>query len=225
MKPKNLKPPTNWENREVIIQDRVWYVPEYYDRYDEFKFPGWNSPDLFGNNNPVHVEYCSGNGAWIEAKALSHPHVNWVAVEKKFERVRKIWSKIQNNKINNLIVLCGEGFLATSLYFPKHSVSEVFVNFPDPWPKRAHAKHRIINPSFVEEMNRILTAKGMMTLVTDDVDYSAIMVDCLLGNASFESTCPDPFYHTDHQGYGSSYFEQLWREKGREIRYHQFRKR
>lgn len=225
MKPKNLKSPCTWETRKVVIQDRVWYVPEYYDCYQGFTFPGWESPELFGNNNPVNVEYCSGNGAWIEAKALSHPNVNWVAVEKKFERVRKIWSKIKNSDIKNLIVISGEGLLATSHYFPKQSVSEVFINFPDPWPKRVHAKHRIIQPSFVEEMNRILIKQGKITLVTDDVDYSSIMVRCMLGNEGFESICPEPYYHTDHQEYGTSYFEQLWREKGREIRYHQFRKK
>lgn len=225
MKPKHLKSPTNWENRKVIIHDRVWYVPEYFDRYEEFKFPGWDSSELFGNANPVQVEYCSGNGAWIEAKALANPHLNWVAVEKKFERVRKIWSKIQNHQLKNLIVICGEGFLATSLYFPKQSVSEVFINFPDPWPKRVHAKHRIVKPSFVEEMNRILVDQGKITLVTDDPDYSQIMVDCLCGNVHFESLYPQPFYYNEHKGYGTSYFDQLWREKGREIRYHEFRKK
>jgi tRNA (guanine-N7-)-methyltransferase len=219
MRPKHLKSPCTWESRKVIIQDRVWYVPEYYDRYEEFTFPGWDSPELFGNTHPVHVEYCSGNGAWIEAKALANPQINWVAVEKKFERVKKIWSKIKNSDIKNLVVLCGEGFLATSHYFPKQSVSEVYINFPDPWPKRIHAKHRIIKPSFVEEMNRILVNDGKITMVTDDASYSSIMVRCMLGNPNFEKIS------ADHKEYGTSYFEQLWREMGREIRYHQYQKR
>jgi tRNA (guanine-N7-)-methyltransferase len=225
MKPKHLKSPRTWETREVIINDRIWYVPEYYDRFQDFKFPGWDAPELFGNKNPVYVEYCSGNGAWIEEKALSNPLVNWVAVEKKFERVRKIWSKIKNSDIKNLIVICGEGFSATTNYFPQASVSQVFINFPDPWPKRIHAKHRIIKPRFVEEMGRILMGQGAITLVTDDPDYSSIMVECMTGNSSFESICPSPYYQTEHKEYGSSYFDQLWREMGKEIRYHQFHKR
>ena len=29
-------------------------------------------------------------------------------------------------------------------------VARLFVNFPDPWPKERHHKHRLIQPSFVD---------------------------------------------------------------------------
>ncbi len=225
MKPKNLKSPRTWKDRCVLIEDRVWYIPKFYDAFAEFIFPGWDAPELFGNTNPVMIEYCSGNGAWIAAKAQAYPQFNWVAVEKKFERVKKIWSKLKNLELNNLIIISGEGLSTTSHYFPDKSVSEIFINFPDPWPKRCHAKHRIISPVFVEQMNRTLTDSGKATLVTDDEDYSTIMIHCMLDHPNFESIYPEPHFTNEHQSYGTSYFDQLWREMGKKIRYHQFKKK
>lgn len=224
MKPEDLKSPFSWNERHILIKDRVWYVPDYYPEYDKFSFPGWEHPDLFGNSNPVCVEYCSGNGAWIAAKASENPHLNWVAVEKKFGRARKIWSKIQNMKLKNLIVVAGEGFTVTNHYFASGSISAVYVNFPDPWPKKRHWKHRIIQPTFLAEMARILQPSGVMTMVTDDFDYSCWTIGTFLKNPEFSSCHPEHHYVTEFANYGNSFFEDLWREKGKTIRYHQFRK-
>lgn len=225
MRPENLKSPFSWEERRVIIQDRVWFVPDYFDRYEEFTFPGWTHPDLFGNDNPICVEYCSGNGAWIAGKALANPNINWVAIEKKFVRARKIWSKAKNLKLQNLFVICAEGYNVTSRYFPPGTISDIYINFPDPWPKNKHAKHRIIQPIFVEELSRILKKDCCMTFVTDDPPYSQWTIDTLLSSPNFRSVYPAPYFITDEQCYGTSYFDQLWREKGRTIHYHKFCKK
>lgn len=225
MRPENLKSPFSWENRQIRIQDKVWFIPDYYENYADFQFPGWDHQEIFGNSNPVFIEYCSGNGSWIAAKALQNPQLNWVAVELKFARVRKIWSKIKNLKLNNLFVICGEGLLTTRHYLANESIEGVFVNFPDPWPKKRHAKHRIIKPEFVKEMSRILKKQGNMTLVTDDETYSKEMIEVCLAEANFFSQYPDPYFVHELPGYGTSYFEDLWREKGKNIFYHQFLKR
>lgn len=224
MKPKDLKRPFSWDERKVLLNDRVLYVPDYYDQYDTFKFPGWEDEQIFGNTNPVYVEYCSGNGTWIAKKAQEEPSCNWVAIEMKFERVRKIWSKIKNLKLDNLFIICGEGLTITSRYFDDEAVDKVFVNFPDPWPKKRHAKHRIIQPPFTNEVNRILKDKGEFTVVTDDPTYSEQICEVLQGSSNYKSIYPSPHYATELEGYGTSFFDQLWREKGKTIRYHQYLK-
>lgn len=224
MRPENLKSPFKWDERRIHYEDRVLYVPEYYDRFEEFTFPGWHSEMLFNNTYPLKVEYCSGNGTWITKRALSDPHANWIGIEKKFVRVRKIWSKIHNHTLPNLIAICGEGMKVTLHYFPHESVDEVYINFPDPWPKTRHAKHRIVQPPFIAEVFRILKQGGKLTLVTDDADYSNWMIAVCQGHTGLVPEHPAPFYVTEHPEYGTSYFDELWRSKGRVIRYHQFRK-
>ena len=225
MKPRDLKSPFNWHQRQVTIRDRIWYVPNYYDQYDSFTFPGWTDPLIFPRANPVKIEYCSGNGIWIADRAEREPGVNWVAVEKKFERVRRIWSKIKNRNIDNLLAVCGEGHTVTRHFISSHSVEEIFINFPDPWPKTRHSKNRIVQTSFILEIQRILKPNGVITLVTDDSDYSKIMIATMQECEGFFSLHPDPHYITRLEDYGTSSFDQLWREKGKNIHYHQYQKR
>jgi tRNA (guanine-N7-)-methyltransferase len=224
MRPEDLKPPFPKEDRKIVIHDHVWYVPPPHFSQSDYQFLGWSHTDFFGNDNPVNVEYCSGNGAWVADQALANPDINWIAIEKKFLRVRKIWSKIKNLKLKNLIVLCGEGYLATQRYFPSNSINEVYVNFPDPWPKKRHAKNRIFQPEFVNELARIITPKQKVTFVTDDPDYSEEVISIFANDKQFQSFYPAPFYAEEDQAYGSSYFEELWRSKGKTIRYHRFTK-
>ncbi len=222
MKPKDLISPYSWENRHTILSDGVLFVPDYYQNYDEYQFPGWDHQDIFGNNNPVKLEYCSGNGSWIVEKAMNEPDVNWVAVEIRFDRVRKIWAKKKNRGLNNLFIICGEALTFAHHYLPDSSICEIFVNFPDPWPKDRHAKHRLIRPRFIEENARCLKSNAMMTLVTDDEVYCTQMIDTMLENISFRSCYPEPYFITDVKDYGSSFFCNLWENKGKTIRHMQF---
>lgn len=223
MRPKDLKFPFIGDEPHILLSDRVWYIPDAPSG-SSFEFPGWSHPEIFGNNNPICIEYCSGNGAWIADKAAKNPLVNWVAVEMKFDRVRKIWSKVKNLGLNNLLVICGEALNTTTRFFGDSFASHVYINFPDPWPKRRHANHRLIQPKFVQEIWRILQEGKTFTFVTDDVPYSQWLIKVMSTHSGFVSLHPSPYYVNQLSDYGSSYFDELWRAKGREIRYHQYQK-
>ncbi len=224
MKPKQLQYPFSWDERHVLLKDRVLYVPDYYDRYQEFTFPGWESTELFAKPQPVAVEYCSGNGAWIIEKAKAHPDINWVAVEKRFDRVRKIYSKRHNEGLENLLIVSGEALTTTRHFFPASSVSNVYINFPDPWPKDRHAKHRLVTPPFVEQVGRILTNQGRLLLVTDHELYAEESIASIRQNPNFQSCCGERGFTKDRQNYGPSFFDSLWRSLGREILFVEFEK-
>lgn len=224
MKPEDLNPPFPRTDQHRIIHDRVWYHPEE-SRHPDLIFPGWEHPSLFGNDRPVVVEFCSGNGAWIAKKAAENPHLNWVAVEMKFDRVRKIWSKIKNGHLDNLIVIWGEAHATVEKYFPDNSISDAYMNFPDPWPKNRHAKNRLMRTEFADQLSRILKEGKSFTFVTDDAPYSKWTIQVMREHRDFVSFYPEPFFTTDASDYGASYFDSLWREQGRVIRYHKFYKR
>jgi len=223
MRPKNLKSPFTWEERRPAICDRILYVPEYYQGHEEYRFPGWESPEVFGRVADVEIEYCTGNGAWIIERALRFPERNWVAVEIQFDRVRKIWSKMHNFNLTNLFIVCGEGLTFTRYYVPDHSVSAVYVNFPDPWPKLKHAKNRILQEPFLTEMARVLKPGSCATLVTDHVEYMHQITQAMQANSLWTSCHPDPYYLRTLPDYGSSYFETLWRQRGMPLHYMQYK--
>jgi tRNA (guanine-N7-)-methyltransferase len=222
MKPKNLKCPFTWEDRRPMIHDHILYVPEHYYKHEEFCFPGWESPEIFGNSAPVEVEYCSGNGAWIVERALAYQDRNFVAVEIQFERARKIWSKIHNLGLKNLFVVFGEGETFSRYYAPKNSFSAVFVNFPDPWPKEKHAKKRILKEPFLSEVARVSSPGSILTIATDHAGYTGQISEALLANPLWKPCFEAPYYVHELPDYGASYFGDLWIEQGIPVHYIQF---
>lgn len=222
-KSKEFRPPFYFEDRRILVRDKIWYVPEHFYDWDSFTFPGWTSPEFFEKEQPIHLEYCSGNGTWIADKAEKFPQYNWVAVEKRYDRVAKIWAKIHTKKLKNLICIFGEGFQTTKHYVPTASVSQIYINFPDPWPKRCHHKHRLMQAPFVDEMCRILTPEGELLLVTDDPTYSTLSTALLRAHPKLASLHEEVPYLEELPGYGTSYFDDLWRKKGKTIRYHRYK--
>lgn len=221
VKAHDLRIPFTWQERHVVIKDRVWFLPPRVCN-DPFVFPGWDHPELFGAARPIRIEYCSGNGSWIIDQAKKDPHSNWLAVEKQFYRARLIWAKIKNLGLDNLAVALAEGLELTERYIPSSSVEEIFVNFPDPWPKRRHGKHRIIKEDFVKELSRIIKPKGTATLVTDDEDYSKIMIHEMQKNPDFMSQIAAPYFAENPAEYGTSFFDSLFRGQEKVIRLHKF---
>ncbi len=210
MNPKDLKYPFKWENRLPLLKGGIFYVPSFYKCHRAHLFPSWEV--VFGNAFPVNIEYCSGNGEWIVNKAQENPNENWVAVEHNFSRVKKIFSKRENLGLKNLFIVSGDAFTFTCEYIKKGSVAAAFVNFPDPWPKKRHAKHRLIQKPFIKEIRRVFQKEGCLTLVTDSADYSAQMKEVVDLSEAFKWA---KYSNTDN--YGSSYFKRLWSSLGRSI--------
>src|SRR4051812_938783 len=131
----DLRIPFTWSERHTVFLDKCLYIPSFYEGHSEWRPLLWEDPELFGNQQPVIVEYCSGNGQWIAERAKQNPHINWVAVEKRFDRASQIWAKMKRENISNIFVVCGDGAIFTRYYAPAKSVSEIYINFPDPWPK------------------------------------------------------------------------------------------
>lgn len=223
-KPKDLKYPFKWEERKPALVDRVLFVPNYYEKHDEWTLPDWEDPLLFGKKAPVYIEYCAGNGSWIIEKALEFKDVNWVAVEKRFDRVSKIWAKMKNLEVNNLLIVAAEALTFTRYYVPSNTIQKIFINFPDPWPKDKHAKNRLVKEPFLSEMARIASLSTTLTLVTDHIHYSRQVIDSFLIHPHWRPSFPDPYFKTEWEGYGTSYFDTLWRKQGLKIHYIQFEK-
>lgn len=222
MKPKDLQLPCSWEERRHCLLDGLLYVPAYYEKHSEFSMP--ELKDLFANDNDVNLEYCSGNGQWIIERAMEAPDKNWIAVEIRIDRAKKIWAKAQNRNLKNLFVVFGEALTFTRYYLQGGCISHIYVNFPDPWPKKKHAKHRLIQESFIEEMARVSQPTGKLTLVTDDATYRDQMVEEVMGNQTWAPSFQDPYYVSEWPEFGTSYFYKLWKDLGRDIYYLDFQK-
>ncbi|MCI0382342.1 MAG: tRNA (guanosine(46)-N7)-methyltransferase TrmB [Chlamydiae bacterium] len=218
MKPKDLKYPFPWEDRKPLLLNQIFFIPDHYALHGEQKI------DLpsFNQNTKIMIEYCSGNGSWVTQKALENPESSWIAVERQFERVQKIYAKVHNLGLKNLLVVCGEAKIFTHFYLSGDLIDEAYINFPDPWPKSKHAKHRLMQLEFIEELSRIIKPKGMLMVVTDDANYVEEILEKMGKNENWACRYEYPHFRTSQENYGSSYFDTLWRSKGKTIHYLKF---
>lgn len=221
MRPADLKPPFLGKERQAFLDkdQKILFAPERCPK-GEYKD---TLKELFACFPVVRIEYCSGNGDWIVQKAKDNPNILWVAVELKFERVRKIWAKRENSKLSNLFIVYGEAFDSSHHYFEDSIFDEVYVNFPDPWPKRRHAKFRLISEPFVKELSRTLKNEGVINLVTDDFNYADQSIKEFL-KQELVPLFSNPYYSSNISDYGSSYFKSLWEEKKRSFYFSKFQK-
>ena len=224
--PKDFRIPFSKESPTVAIFDQVLYIPPTCDR-SNYVFPGWFSSEIFGRereDNPIAIEFCSGNGGWVLQKAQKHPELNWVAVEKRFDRVRKIWLKMKNMNLKNVFIVFGDALAFSSSYIPTSSVHSLYINFPDPWPKSRHIKNRIISPLFFSEASRIILPRGKLVFVTDDASYSNWFLEqyTLWNKECFHLLSEHSLSVSEPPiDYGSSFFEDLFRRQGKSILYHE----
>ncbi|MDE3056263.1 MAG: tRNA (guanine(46)-N(7))-methyltransferase TrmB [Verrucomicrobiota bacterium] len=220
-----LRIPFSWEERRPVLLEKFFYLPSLYDGHENWQKIPWNDDRLFGNDRPVALECCSGNGQWICQKAKEEPDLNWVALELRFDRARKIWGCLQRERIPNLFVLCGDARLFARHYLPKETISRLYVNFPDPWPKKRHAKHRLLQRPFVDEAAELLLSGAEGFFVTDDPPYANEIVTTLTTSPFWRALLPSPHYKCNPEDYGRSFFLDLWKQKGKSIHLIHFQKR
>jgi len=105
--------------------------------------------------------------------AQTRPQHNFLGVERQLARLHKVDAKVQRARLTNVRLLRVEAGYFVCKLVPDRSVAAYHILFPDPWPKRRHAKHRLFQASFVRELYRTLKKRGVVNVATDDEDYFA----------------------------------------------------
>ena len=75
-----------------------------------------------------------------------------------------------NNNIKN-IYLYPFVFQKFFKKFKKLRFNEIYVLFPDPWPKKRHQKRRLVNIDFLKKILKILKKNGKFIFITDNISY------------------------------------------------------
>jgi tRNA (guanine-N7-)-methyltransferase len=140
---------------------------------------------LFASNRPLVIELGSGDGSFLVEYARLHPDKNFLGVERLLGRLRKIDRKGLRAGLTNLRLIRIEASYLIQYLIPAESVVALHIYFPDPWPKRKHRKHRLINPSFAGLVSKVLLPGGDIYLRTDDGDYFAQVQQVFGANEMF----------------------------------------
>lgn len=123
--------------------------------------------EVFGNNNPIHIEIGMGKGKFITQLAMENPDINYIGIEKYSSVLIRAIEKCEGLEIHNLRFIRMEAEYICDV-FNKEEVGKIYLNFSDPWPKDRHAKRRLTSKQFFERYNVILKKDGVVEFKTDN---------------------------------------------------------
>lgn len=180
--------------------------------------------ELFGRIAPLTVEIGSGQGHAIVHAAEQHPDRDFIAIEVFQAGLARTMIRAEWAAADNLRLAEANAPEVLERALPEGSVDELWVFFPDPWPKARHNKRRLVSEEFTRIAARALRPGGLLRLATDWQDYADQMR--LVCDAA-----PDFVRHFEgdwaprFEGRVLTAFEQKGLEKGRDIRDLAYRRR
>lgn len=189
-------------------------LEEPYDWAREFARPG-----------PLRLEIGPGKGVWLSAMAAADTSANWVGIEYKEKRARWIAEKAVRRGLTNVRVIWHEARDALDLLFRPGTADTVYVNFPDPWPKRRHRARRMIEPGFCALLAKVLRPGGEAILVTDVADYAREMIAHLEEIPAMENTFGPGASAPWLDGYIPTVHYTKFAAEGRSFHFIRFRRR
>ncbi len=165
------------------------------------------------------LEIGFGRGEFLLAMAARAPETDFIGVEISFKRTLKMARKVARARLENVRLLEARAEVALRQLFRPGELSEIWINFSDPWPKTRHAHRRVIQPGLVADASRALEAGGTLYVATDDVRY-AHQIDCVLSaeKTLFNQYAPWP-YLPEVPGRIATGYEQQWRAADRPLHF------
>ena len=147
----------------------------------------------------LHLEIGCGKGNFACGMAAKNPDVNFIAMERVSDvaccALEKAKATAEDRPGDNLRFLIGDAQYLADWVEP-HSVSRIYLNFSDPWPKKGYAKRRLTYRGFLELYKKILVEGGELYLKTDNEglfdfsleEFEAMGLTILFSSRDFHKT-------------------------------------
>ena len=137
--------------------------------------PDWE--ELFGNRNPLNLEIGFGVGNFIIEMGIREPNENFIGIDFYHKGIRKVITRIAKHEICNARIVYGDAKEKIPLLFASEELNRIYINFPDPWPKKRHHKRRLIKPNFIKVLAEKLKLGGEIHIATDHEAYAMEILD------------------------------------------------
>lgn len=186
------------------------------------------APELLFRNDAARkrvLELGAGWGEFAWEYIGRDLEIDYIAFEIKPERIHRLIRYIETMPGAHLRVvpINFKWFLEEIL--PACSFDLIIINFPDPWPKRRHRKHRLIQAGVGSRLAGLLRPGGILHLATDYAPYARRMLRVMRDTPELTSVFSDPDYRRLRpHDFPGTYFEARSIKAGTRPYYLRFRK-
>ena len=120
------------------------------------------------------VEVGCGKGKFTAETAAANPDVLLIAVERCREAMVVAMEKAQNMGLTNVYYIDMDVANIEEI-FAGFEIDRLFINFPDPWPRKKNAKRRLTHRGFLDKYCRVV--KGEIHYKTDNAPLFEFSVE------------------------------------------------
>ncbi len=145
--------PTNLK----LLNDSSYKFYLRHDHLDESKLKNYNK-------NILEIGF--GNGENLVNMSLKNPNDLFIACDAYNNACVKLLKQIVMKNIQN-IKIWPDNINLIIKKFKKNFFDLILILHPDPWPKKKHVKRRLLQQSFLDDINRILKHEGKLVISTD----------------------------------------------------------
>ena len=194
----------------------------YFINEDQLNSPT-DLPALFPVERPLILEIGCGIGHFIIELAAANRDKNFLAIDIYNKGCYKTCKKLELLELDNVLVMRVEARYLLLHYIEKQSLAGVYINCPDPWPKKRHRSRRLINSSFMKILLHYLKNDADFFFSTDFTDYAEQVAECLPQIRGYSNRLPE-LWTTDLPGYPISKYMQRFLDRGQPIYFMHYRR-
>ena len=180
--------------------------------------------EVFGNNNPLALEIGCGIGDFIVKTAADLPGINFIAIDYYNKGCWKTCRRIDRAGLGNVRVLRVEARCFIAEMIAPESLAAVYINCPDPWPKKRHRKRRLVNREFMGFLLPYLAPGADFYFATDFDDYGIDVAEMLAGLEGVSNRLSPDIYRHELTDYHLSKYMQKFMGMGKRIYFVHYRK-
>lgn len=180
--------------------------------------------DIFGRAHSVEIEIGCGKAKFLIARAVENPEVDFLGVDVVWKWMKHGVARSGKRAISNIKFLKSDARELVLYGIPDESVSVFHVYFPDPWPKRRHAKRRLVTGAFLKLLHSRLQRDGRIELATDHGDYYEQMKRAVVQSGVTWSAVVEAENSRLFEGTLKTNYEMKYATAGRILHYMELRK-
>ena len=158
----------------------------------------------------LFLEIGFGSGDIIYKQAKLNPNDLFIGVEYYRKGITQLIEKIENNNIENIKILHGDA-RKILMDIPDGIFEEIWLFFPDPWPKNRHEKRRFIQLDMIDTLASKIKKDGKLLISSDDKNYIAWTLSLLFMKNCFSWLALGP---SDWRLPNNDYFGSRYEKKG-----------
>ena len=132
--------------------------------------------DLMPGCKALWVEVGCGKGKFTAETAQANPDVLLIAVERCREAMVVAMEKARNMGLKNVYYIDMDVAKIEEI-FERGEIDRLFINFPDPWPRKKNAKRRLTHRGFLDKYCRTVREGGEIHFKTDNAPLFQFSVE------------------------------------------------